>query len=127
MLANEQEGVLKGRCVLVAEDQYLIADDMRRAVVRLGGEVLGPAGRVSTASEMARQRTPDLALLDINLHGETIYALAEELRARKVPLIFTTGYGRPDIRPDFADAVRLEKPFSIESLADAARALGMAL
>ncbi len=121
-----QDKVLNGQRVLVAEDQYLIAEDMRRAVVALGGEVLGPVGQVAAAAEMLERDRPDLALLDINLHGETIYDVAEQLRAAKVPMIFATGYGAPDIKPGFTDAVRLEKPVTAEALAAAARSLGVA-
>lgn len=123
MQAEARELVLSGRKVLVAEDQYFVAEDLSRAVMRLGGEVMGPVGQVSAAVEMARRVRPDLALLDINLHGEMIYEFAQELREQKVPVIFATGYGRPDIGQEFADVVRLEKPVTLEALAAAVRRL----
>ena len=95
MQAEDHDQILKGRRVLVVEDQFLIADDMRRAVVRLGGEVMGPVGQVAAAAALARTSgRPDLALLDINLHGESVYDFADEMRAQEVPVILATGYGR---------------------------------
>ena len=126
MQAEDHDQILKGRRVLVVEDQFLIADDMRRAVVRLGGEVMGPVGQVAAAAALARTSgRPDLALLDINLHGESVYDFADEMRAQEVPVILATGYGRPDIRPDFADVVRLEKPVTLEALIAAIHRVGV--
>jgi ApbE superfamily uncharacterized protein (UPF0280 family) len=45
--------VLRGRRVLVVEDQYLIAEEMRRAVERLGGRVVGPVASVEGALSVA--------------------------------------------------------------------------
>ncbi len=126
MQEKMQGRVLNGLRVLVAEDQYLIAEDMRRVVLSLGGEVIGPVGQVSAAADLLDGQKPDLALLDINLHGEMVYDFAEQLRDREVPVIFATGYGSPDVRSDFAHAVRLEKPVTAEALAAAVRSLGVA-
>ncbi len=126
MRADGRGHVLNGRGVLVVEDQYLIAEDLRRVVITFGGEVVGPVGQVSAASELVRRDPPDLALVDINLQGETLYPVAEQLREQKVPMIFATGYDSPHVAPDFAESLRLEKPVSTESLAAAARSLGIA-
>ncbi len=49
---------------------------------------------------MARQPL-DCAVLDVNLHGEHVFQLAGELRARGVPSIFATGYDAAFLPADF--------------------------
>ncbi len=124
MRASKQQGILRGLRVLVVEDQYLVAEDMRRAVLKLGGEVIGPIGELGAAVAASKRETPDLALLDINLHEQMVYDLARALHEQDVPVIFATGYGEPDIQPDFSAVPRLEKPVTSEALAAAARLLG---
>ncbi|HTI67267.1 MAG TPA: response regulator [Caulobacteraceae bacterium] len=117
---------LRGSRVLIVEDQYLIADEMRRLVVELGGAVIGPAGEVATILALIAAETPDLAVLDINLNGEQVWAVAYELRDRGVPLIFATGYDVSALRPPFEAAVHMEKPVSTRALAEAVERLGLA-
>jgi hypothetical protein len=40
------DGPLAGRRILVAEDEYLVARDIARIVTAMGGQVLGPVGRL---------------------------------------------------------------------------------
>ncbi len=49
-----RRSMLAGIAILIVEDQFLIADEMRLALEELGGTVLGPVSTVGTA----------LALLD---------------------------------------------------------------
>jgi CheY-like chemotaxis protein len=39
--------------------------------------------------------TPEVALLDINLRGELVTLVAEELRARGVPFVMVSAYANP--------------------------------
>jgi hypothetical protein len=56
------------------------------------GHVLGPAARVSEALALIDAAACDAALLDVTLeHGETVYAVAERLRAKRIPFVFVTG------------------------------------
>src|SRR5215217_2630112 len=84
---------LNGRRVLIVEDQYIIADEMNRAVLALGGVPVGPFASVEQAHCQLEQDEGEiaLALLDVNLGGETAYPLADELEARKVAVVFATG------------------------------------
>jgi DNA-binding response OmpR family regulator len=54
--------------------------------------VLGPVPDVARARALVAPGVPDCALLDINLKGQMVFELAEELVERGVPLVFTTGY-----------------------------------
>jgi hypothetical protein len=54
-----------------------------------------------------------VALLDINLHNELTYSLADEMVRNKVPFCFITGYAA-DILPLRSRQIkRWEKPFEI--------------
>ena len=119
MNAEELPSLLRGRRVLIVEDQYLVAEEMRRAVIKLGGQVLGPVRAGDDALRIAAADRPDLALLDINLDGVMVYPMARELRRMKVPLIFTTGYDRSAVDAEFRDAPHLDKPVTPWSLAAA--------
>jgi DNA-binding response OmpR family regulator len=59
----------------------------------------------------------DAAVLDIDLAGELIWPVAEELRRRGVPLIFVSAYQElPDAPPLFEAAPHLEKPLEEKRL-----------
>ena len=58
----------------------------------------------------------DAALLDINLGGQPVFAIADALRARGVPTIFSTGYGESGLRDVDRGAPVLQKPFRAADL-----------
>ncbi|MBI0535918.1 response regulator [Roseomonas sp. KE2513] len=108
--------MLADRSVLIVEDQYLIADELRTLVERLGGRVLGPVGQVAAAIRLLAEEKPDLALLDVNLDGEEVYTVAEALSTAGVPFVFATGYDSWIIDPRFSDTPLLEKPVALPAL-----------
>jgi DNA-binding LytR/AlgR family response regulator len=107
---------LSGKRVLIVEDQYLIAEDIRRAVTALGGEPLGPCASVAAGRQKISTARPDLALLDINLGNENVFDLADELLTSGVPIIFATGYDDWMIPDRFSACGRLRKPVSRTAL-----------
>ena len=115
--------VLKGRSVLVVEDQYLVAQGMKRAVHDLGGKVLGPVPTVAAALAIIEVDVPDLALLDVNLGGEQIFPALLELNHRGIPYIFATGYELSVLAPEHRKTPHLEKPVTTRDLAEAVRKL----
>ena len=125
MIPNPNHHLLEGRRVLVVEDQYLVAEEMRRMVAGLGGEVVGPVARATPALEALASEPVDLALLDINLGQEDVYPLARELLRREVPFFFATGC-EPWVVPEaFRDVPRLDKPLTSKVLAEAVRRLNL--
>ena len=62
---------LRGRCLLVVEDEYLIAADLTASLESVGVEVIGPAGSVKEALTLVENDGGRLdgAVLDINLHA----------------------------------------------------------
>ena len=81
-----------GRLVLVVEDEFLIAMDLEELLRRHGWRVLGPVATVAGALRLLAGERPDVALLDINLRGELVTPVAEELRARGVPFVLASAY-----------------------------------
>ena len=109
--------LLRGRTVLVLEDEYYLADDLRRGLEAAGAIVLGPAATLSSGLRLVDEgRTPDFAVLDVNLRDGAAYDLAEILIARGVPLVFATGYDEAWIPRRYQDVPKLLKPFEMEAL-----------
>ncbi|MBV9394430.1 MAG: response regulator [Methylobacteriaceae bacterium] len=111
---------LSGRRVLVVEDEYFIAADIVRTFRADGAEIIGPAGTVEDALELVHS-TPriDGAILDINLHGEMVYPVADALAKRSVPFIFATGYDKAAVPERHAGIKHCEKPVTPEAIARA--------
>jgi len=105
---------LSNRRVLVVEDEYFIADEIRLGLVDLGAEVLGPFADVQHAAVFLGDGTPiDVALLDINVRSEMVFPLARALRSRGIPVVFTTGYGKAAIAPEFQEIELWQKPLDL--------------
>ncbi|MFB6463839.1 response regulator [Bradyrhizobium tunisiense] len=108
---------LHGRRILVVEDEYFLADDIGNALRTLGAEIAGPVGHIEDAVEMLHDGGAlDAAVLDVNIRSEPIFPIARELRARRVPFVFTTGYDRISIEPEFQDVPLWEKPIDIVAM-----------
>lgn len=109
---------LSGKQVMVVEDEMLVALLVEETLADAGCTVIGPFARVQDALAAAQHHQLDLALLDVNVAGETSFPIAQALEARGVPFLFVTGYGKsalPQDRPDW-DAV--VKPFIPEHLTE---------
>jgi DNA-binding response OmpR family regulator len=117
-------GPLTGRRILVVEDEYFLADDLHRHFASLGAEIIGPIAYIDDADEILKSdATIDAALLDINVRSEMIFPLARLLRSRRVPFVFTTGYDRSSLGPEFVDVQVWEKPLDIPRVARSLAAL----
>lgn len=109
---------LRGLRILVVEDEYLIADDLRDALLGAAAIVLGPVPSIETAKAIVESEPViDAALLDINLGGRLVFDVADDLVARGVPFAFATGYDRWSIPERFSEVPRLEKPLRLRQVA----------
>lgn len=111
-----EKPALTGCRVLLVEDEYFIADDLRRALEGCGAEVIGPVPTLDRALPLAESENLTCAVLDINLRGESGLKIAETLQRRHVPFVYSTGYSRRSIPEALKGGAHLEKPFRIEEL-----------
>lgn len=105
-------GPMSGMTVLVVEDDFIVAYDMQMMLEEQGARVLGPATSLAEAQALLAKERPTVAVLDVNLNGEYVFPLAEELRAKKVPFLFATAYADQDrlFPPAASNVTRLSKP-----------------
>jgi CheY-like chemotaxis protein len=107
-----QGRALAGLRVLIAEDNLFAAMELEKVLSDLGCQPVGPVAQLDQAMRFAQQENLDGALLDIDLRGELVFAVAEELERRRIPVIFASGYDTDDMFPArFAQHPRLRKPF----------------
>ena len=111
------ETLLKGRRLLVAEDDFFIVEDLLRGLEQAGAEVIGPVANLQSALDLL-DKTPNLdgAVLDINLQGNLVFPLADALRQRNIPFVFLTGYERQIIPSRFSNAKHCQKPVELQPL-----------
>ncbi|NML11917.1 GAF domain-containing protein [Sphingobium sp. AR-3-1] len=119
LVAAVEPGLLKGRTVLLVEDNMIIAMDGEDALRDLGAEVM-TAASVGRAREAIAIQPVDLAVLDFNLGHETSLPIADMLAERSIPFIFATGYGDGlELPARFKGVTLLKKPYSGATLAQA--------
>ncbi len=105
--------------MLIVEDEMTVALLLEEMVEDMGHEVAGLAMRLPQAEELARTRTLDVAILDVNLDGHMSYPVAEILAARGVPYLFATGYGAGGIEPRYRESVIIKKPYGLDEVREA--------
>jgi len=102
------------RCILIVEDEPLIAMMLEDFILSLGHEVAGPCESVSEALCAVSTKPFDLAILDVNLKGESVWPVAAALRERGIPFVLASG-GHVEPPPaEFADTPMIEKPYTID-------------
>ncbi|HEX8168351.1 MAG TPA: response regulator [Beijerinckiaceae bacterium] len=107
---------LNGLRVLVIEDEAAISMLLEDMLMDLGCAIVGPAARLNVALEMAQGDDFDIAILDVNLAGESIYPVADALAQRGRLFVFSTGYGGAGIKDPYRDRPVVQKPFSQQDL-----------
>lgn len=107
---------IRGKRILVVEDEPLVAMDIAATLSEAGGEIIGPAATVDIAAAHIADSSFDVALLDANLGGHSVEGLAAALTQRNVPFAFVTGYGRDALPEAFRQAHVVGKPFNAREL-----------
>ncbi len=119
--------LLNGRRVMVVEDESLVAMLLETILEDMGCTPVGPAATVDEGLAMAESEALDAALLDVNVAGRQIFPVAEALKARGVPFVFSTGYGEGGLPDEWRGQTTLQKPFTENAVREALmKALGLA-
>ena len=117
-----EDRILRNRRILIVEDEYMLADDLKTELSDADAIVLGPAGTLEEALDLIRsERKIDGAILDVYLHGAIVVPVADMLLLRDVPFVFTTGYEGSAIPSRYANVIRCEKPINIKRVTQAIR------
>lgn len=102
-------------CVLLAEDEMMVAMMLEDRLEQFGYRVLKVA-RLAKGLELAETSEIDLAILDINLAGETSFPMASVLRRRGIPFVFSSGYGDDGLPEAWRGEKVLQKPYDTKQL-----------
>ena len=102
--------------VLIVEDEPLIAMMLEDWLVELGHKPLGPALDLCGALELAKSPQIDAAILDLNVRGQRVDAVAELLASREIPFAFATGDSSEGIPEHFADRPKVSKPYDFQAM-----------
>lgn len=112
------------RRILIVEDEPIIGFALEDMLEGFGWETIAIVARVGQALDLLEREAPDAAILDVNLHGEKSYPIADVLASRHVPYVFATGYGDTEHPEQHRHVPTVTKPYS---LADVQLALDQVL
>jgi CheY-like chemotaxis protein len=104
------------RRVLVIEDEILISMLLEDMLADLGHEVAGVVPRLGDALTAVKGEAFDVAILDVHLHGQSAYPVADVLIERGRPFVFATGYGERGLPEKYRSHPILTKPFAKDDL-----------
>src|SRR5215475_6404504 len=101
---------LNGLCVLIVEDSWDVGTGLKMLLESWGAVVAGPAPTTADAVRLVHERTPEVALVDINLRdGEQSYCLINQLHDQGIRVVVISGYA--DVSPAVGKvAAILQKP-----------------
>jgi CheY-like chemotaxis protein len=103
------------RRILVVEDEFLVSIMLCDMLSEANAAVVGPAANVASALQLIAENQIDAAILDMNLNGQWVDPVAEVLARRRIPFVFTTGYGANERSRKFG-ARTIEKPYALETV-----------
>jgi len=89
--------MIKGKRILIVEDERVVAEATSEFLSVLGYDVIGTPQEGEKAVDMALQSPPDLIIMDIRLKGETdgIEAVEKIHDVMYVPVVYLTAYSEP--------------------------------
>jgi len=101
--------------ILVVEDEFLIAAALCDMLEDAAAVVVGPATTIAAAMQILQEQPVDAAILDMNLNGQWSDPIAVDLQSRRIPFVFTTGYGANERTERFGARV-VPKPYGWEEV-----------
>ena len=107
---------VSGRRIFVVEDSPVVADDSAEILHELGCTVIGPAGTMASALQLAEAEEFDAAIVDLNIRGGKSFAVLKILQARGIPFLVTSGYADWTMPEEWMERPRLPKPYTPDML-----------
>lgn len=119
-MPDNVENAVHGRHILIVEDEFLIADELREAFEELGAVVVGPVATVEAALTIIGSRKRiDAATIDVTLGRAKAFPVAEVLLERGLPFVLLTGYSDQALPDNLRDVPKCEKPFDMRKIVQA--------
>jgi DNA-binding response OmpR family regulator len=108
--------IIRGKRILIVEDDSLIGEVIAETISEAGGWPLGPVASEREALDMIDYNPgkPDAAILDIRFGGNS-FDVATHLQGLGVPFIFASGH-RDDVPVHLRSIQVCEKPYTIREL-----------
>ncbi len=97
--------------VIIVEDELMLSLALEDMLTDRGHILAGSASNRVAAMKLAETADYDLAVLDVNLKGESIEPVADKIRERGVPIVFVTGYGERGVPERFRQCPVVAKPY----------------
>jgi len=107
--------------ILIVEDEFIVAEDIRRNLIKLGYAANEIAKCGEEAIELVKEDAPDIVLLDINL-GSGINGIETAIAIRKevsIPIIYVTAHSDAktfENAKETAPDAYIVKPFNFSNL-----------
>ena len=111
--------MLDDKHILVLEDEPIIGFALEDMLLSVGCPAVLIATRLDEARAILAAQRVDAAILDVNIHGERSYPIADMLEARGLPYIFASGYGDTEHPESQRLVPTVTKPYSIEDIRSA--------
>ena len=109
----------EGRCILIVEDEPLIAMMLEDFLESLGHSISATCDNVPAALAEVEKGGFDLAILDVNLKGHNVWPVASRLREQGVPFVIASGGHVDPTPPEFASVPLIEKPYTVDRVTPA--------
>lgn len=106
--------------ILVVEDEFIIALDLKLGLENLGYAVIDTVGTGQEAIDIAVENRPDVVIMDIKLKGDMDgIEAAEKIAELHIPVIYLTAntddftFNKANMKGSYGF---LEKPFNLDKL-----------
>jgi len=108
--------MLQDRSILVVEDEMMVLMNIENMLKDHGCTSITAAATIEQALTVLDTLSFDAAVLDVNLDGKTSHPVADELSAKGIPFVVSTGYGQLDLDGSYKNQPVLIKPYRDEAL-----------
>ena len=114
---------LAGKRILIVEDSPVVGPFTADLLEELACVTVGPAPNMAIGRQLIESEKIDAALVDMHIRGERVFPLCEELAAKNVPFVLTSGYADWNMPEKWQDRPRLQKPYTLGEVEEALKAV----